>query len=182
MTDSGVGSCHLNLPDNQTLDYLLRTYGQRLVCFAYSITTSAAAAEDAMEDAFAALLVKGGKFRTEEQIRAWLYKTTRNRAVDYLRRHKRDVPLLDVEEVLHGGDLEGSAALNERDETLYRCMQSLPPLYRQVLELCYLEGFDIPQVCRILGKSRKQVYNLLARAKVTLKEKLIQEGISHEDI
>jgi DNA-directed RNA polymerase specialized sigma24 family protein len=51
-----------------------------------------------------------------------------------------------------------------------------------VLLLHYIERFSVQQICTILGKSSKQIYNLLARAKTALKEILIKEGISHEDL
>ena len=51
-----------------------------------------------------------------------------------------------------------------------------------MLQLKYLEGFEGKQICDILGRSAKQVYNLLARAKVALKQQLEREGISYEDL
>ena len=101
MTDFGVSSyCPDPAKDPRVITYLVHTYSDALVRYAYCYVNNATVAEDIMEDAFAALLVKGGKFHNMEQIRAWLYKTVRNRAVDYLRRHKREVPLCDVENVL----------------------------------------------------------------------------------
>ncbi len=181
MTDSGASSYRLNLADPGALEYWVQTLSEPLVRYAYSITQSAAAAEDAMEDAFAALLVKKLRFHSPQQLRAWLYKTTHHKAVDYLRRHSREVPLSDVENVLHSQDTAAHAALRERNRTIYMCMQRLPVQYREVLLLTYFEDFDIPQLCAIMGKSKKQIYNLLARAKVALKELLIQEGISNEE-
>ncbi len=181
MTDSGASSYRLNLADPGALEYWVQTLSGPLVRYAYSIIGSAAAAEDAMEDAFAALLVKKIRFQSPQQLRAWLYKTTQHKAVDYLRRHSREVPLSDVENVLYTQDPADKTALRERNRTLYLCMQRLPVQYRQVLMLTYFEDFDILQVCSIMGKSKKQVYNLLARAKVALKELLIQEGIFNEE-
>ena len=170
------------MTDPHSIENWLRTYGPGLIRYAYTITNSSAGAEDAMEDAFAALLVKGGTFHDEQQLRSWLYKTTRNKAVDFLRRHRREQPLQDVEEVLSADTVEEEALLQERNRRLYLCLQELPLQYREVLELTYLEGFSIEAVCAILRKTKKQVYNLLARAKVSLREKLIREGITHEDI
>lgn len=170
------------MTEPHTVEAWLHTYGPGLIRYAYSITNSSAAAEDAMEDAFAALLVKDGKFHDEQQLRSWLYKTTRNKAVDFLRRHRREQPLEDVENVIGTETMEQGALLQERNRRLYLCLQELPLQYREVLELTYLEGFPIEAVCAILRKTKKQVYNLLARAKVSLREKLIQEGITHEDI
>ena len=181
MTDSGASSYHLNLKEPGALEYWVHTCAEPLVRYAYCIVGSSAAAEDAMEDAFATLLVKGTAFRTPQQLRAWLYKVTRNNAVDYLRRHKRETPLCDVENVLCSSDPESDLILRQRNQSIYVCMQRLPVQYRQVLGLTYFDGFALSQVCSIMGKSKKQVYNLLNRAKVALKELLIQEGITHEE-
>ena len=182
MTDQGVRSYRQNLQDTQVLEQIVRTYSEPLIRYAYSMLGSFAAAEDAMEDAIAALLVKGGAFRSEEHLRGWLYRTTRNKSIDYLRRHKREVPLEDVENVLHTWDAEQNVFLRQRNQSIYRCMQSLPEQYREILVLAYFEGFDVERICAIQRKSAKQVYNLLARAKTSLKEKLMEEGISCEDL
>ena len=182
MTDSGASSYHLNLKDPGALEYWVHTCADSLIRYAYSIVGSSSAAEDAMEDAFAAMLVKGGKFHTPQQLRAWLFKTTHNKAVDYLRHHKREVPLCDVENVLHSSDLETDLIYRQRNDTIYVCMQRLPVQYRQVLVLTYFDEFEISQLCTILGKTKKQIYNLLARAKASLKELLMEEGITHEEL
>lgn len=182
MTDSGASSYRLNLADPGTLEYWVQTLAEPLVRYAYSITGSSTAAEDAMEDAFAALLARRHHFCSPEQIRAWLYKTTHNKAVDHLRHHKREVPLEDVENVLSSPDPASLTALRDRNRTIYLCMQRLPRQYREVLVLTYFEGFSVAEVCRILRKTAKQVYNLLARAKTALKELLLEEGVSNEEL
>lgn len=182
MTDSGASSYRLNLTEPGALEYWVQALAEPLVRYAYSITHASAAAEDAMEDAFAALFAGRRHFRSPQQLRAWLYKTTHNKAVDYLRRHKREVPLSDVENVLSSAGPETHIALLERNRTVYVCMQRLPMQYREVLQLTYFEDFCIADVCAVMHKTPKQVYNLLARAKVALKELLIEEGISHENL
>ena len=135
-----------------------------------------------MEDAFAHLIAKGGEFAQEAAVRAWLYKVVHNKAILYLRRHKKEVPLQDVEQVLSGGSLEADLLRRERNEILYLCLQKLPPDYRQALQLRYLEDFSPAQIARITGQSSKRVYNLLQRGRITLREYLIEEGVSCEDI
>lgn len=182
MTDSGASSYRLNLTDPGVLEYWVQTLAEPLIRYAYSITHSSAAAEDAMEDAFAALLVGKRHFRSPEQLRSWLYKTTHNKSVDYLRRHKREVPLEDVENVLSSPDPESHVALRERNRTIYVCMQRLPWQYREVLVLTYFDNFSVAQVCAVLRRNQKQVYNLLARAKIALKKLLLKEGITSEEL
>ena len=183
MSDFGASSYRRYLANNtETLEMLVHSYSDALVRYAYTYVGSAAAAEDIMEDAFATYLVKKVEFDSKEQIRCWLYKTVRSRAVDYLRRHRREVSLEDMETLLHTPDPAEDLITRERNAALYRSLQSLPRQYRDVLQLHYLDGFAVEQICTILGKSPKQVYNLLARAKTSMKKSLLEEGITHEDL
>ena len=168
--------------DMLTLEQLVYTYSDALVRYAYCYVGSADVAEEVTEDAFAALFVKNKHFETAQQARAWLYKAVRSRAVDYLRLHRRHVPLEDVQEVLSVPGPVEEFIVKERNDAIYRCMQALPQQYRVVLQLQYFDEFDIAQIGKILGKTKKQVYNLLSRAKAALKELLVKEGITSEDL
>lgn len=168
--------------ETDALEVLVTTYSDELVRFAFGYVKSEAAAEDVVSDVFATLFMKAKRFSEEDQLRAFLYKMTRNRAVDYLRRHKRELPLESVEASLSVPGTEGRLLRKERDEALYRCLGQLPRQYREVLELTWFEEFSNEQVASILGKSAKQVYNLRARAKETLRTLLEKEGINREDL
>ena len=168
--------------DRLDLENLIRTYSDGLVRFAYSYVKDSAAAEDVAEDTFATLYVKGKHFRDEAHLRAWLYRVARNKSIDYLRRHRHEVPLSDVENVLQWGDAREDVRRQLRNEALYICLQKLPDQYREVLYLTYWDRFSLQQTGRILGKSPKQIYNLHTRAKTVLRQLLQKEGISHEDL
>lgn len=168
--------------DEGALDQVLITYSDPLVRFAYSVVHDAAAAEDIAAESIAILLTKRRQFRDEGHLRAYLYKVAYSRAMDYLRLHRYFVALEDVENVLGSGDPESGFILQERNITIYRCMQQLPEQYRQVLQLAYFDSFSIPEIIKIVHKSSKQVYNLLSRAKASLKDLLIKEGIFCDDI
>ena len=75
--------------DVTALEELVREYGDALVRFAYCYVKDSAAAEDIMEDAFATLLVRRRHFSECDNLRAYLYKTVRNRCLDYLRKRKK---------------------------------------------------------------------------------------------
>ncbi|MDD6200901.1 MAG: RNA polymerase sigma factor [Firmicutes bacterium] len=168
--------------DPAALEELIRTYSDSLVRFAYGYVRNASVAEDVMEESFAALFVKARRIRDDAHLRAWLYRTVHNKCMDHLRRHRNEVPLSDVENVLSGENTQMDAFRRHRNETVYICIQRLPAQYRDILLLAYFDGFSTEEICRITGKTTKQVYNLHARAKVALKELLQKEGITHEDL
>lgn len=168
--------------DKTALEELVSTYSDELVRFAYTYVKSEAASEDVVSDVFAALFMKGKRFTETDKLRAFLYKMTRNRAIDYLRRHRGELPLEDAESGLSVPGAEESILKKERNAALHRCLGELPRQYREVLELVWFEEFSNEQVATILGKSAKQVYNLRSRAKIALKELLEKEGITREDL
>ena len=183
VAEIGASSYRRFLQGDQTaLAEFISQYSDALVRFAYSFVRNAAVAEDVAAEAMAILYMKSIKFPDEKRMRAYLYKTARNKAMDYLRRHKHEVPLDDVENVLGSGGPEKDTIRRERDEAVYQCLQKLPEDYRQVLHLAYLEGFSIPDVCKVMNKYPKQVYNLLSRARSALKQELQKEGITSEDL
>jgi len=168
--------------DKTALEELVRTYSDALVRFALGYVKDPDVAEDVMEDTFAALYMKAPRLRDEGRLRAYLYRIARNKCMDYLRRHREDIPLEDVENLLSGCDAETDLARKERNRLLYDCIQKLPEQYREVLQLMYFDGFDLVQTGKIMGRNPKQVYNLHTRAKNALRKLLQKEGISYEDL
>jgi len=168
--------------DPEALEELIRTYSDALVRYAFCYVKNSAAAEDIMEEAFVCALLRRKQLAHPDQLKAYLYKTVRNRSVDYLRCHRREVPICDVEHILVCPDAESAVVRGWQNTVLYARMQSLPAQYREVLELSCFEDFSVDQICRIMDKRPKQVYNLLARAKVALRTLLEKEGFTREDL
>lgn len=182
MSDKGYSLYIRHLEgDEQALEALVRLYSDPLIRFAYCYVQNASEAEDIMEDTIVALILKRLRLTSGDALHGYLYKTARNKAIDYLRKH-RCVPLEDVEAVLTVGDAESDVFRRARSQAIYRSMQMLPEQYREVLHLTYFEGFTPAEVSRILRKTPKQVYNLLTRSKNALRDILTKEGITHEEL
>lgn len=181
MTHSGTALYRRYLKgDNAALEALVGMYSDALVRFAYGYVGDTAAAEDVMADTFAALIVKRKEFREEAKFKTYLYRIARNKAIDFLRANKRQLPL--EEQCVRAPSAEEDVFLRERERQLFAFIKTLPSQYAEVLQLYYFEGFSAEQMCCVLKKSRKQVYNLLARARLTLRQIFSKEGISYEDL
>ncbi|MBQ8323118.1 MAG: RNA polymerase sigma factor [Clostridia bacterium] len=179
----GIGSYRRFLQGDETaLEDLMREYSDPLVRFALCFVKDISVAEDVVEDAFATLLFKRRHFSDCENFRAYLYRIVRNKCVDHLRFKKRCVSLEGMENVLVGVDAGLAAETRERNAKLAACIDRLPAQYKEALYLAYFEDCKAEAVSRIIRKSKKQTYNLLARAKAALKELLVKEGISYEDV
>ena len=179
MAQSGM---KIGFQDGISLETIIRTYSDPLVRFACCYVASPDIAEELMEDALTDVLLRDKRFEDEAHLKAYLFKAVRHRCLNFLRFHRKFVPLEDVECALFAGDLEGDVIKKERDRAVFACLQELPLQYRQVLTLAYFDSFSISEICVIMSRSAKQVYNLLNRAKTSLKTSLEKVGITYEDI
>lgn len=168
--------------EKEAFEEIVRTYSDSLVFFSYAIVGDRAAAEDVMMDTFVSLIVKKRQFREERAFKAYLFKTARNKSVDYLRSRKRQISLDSIETLAVQDSLESAVIKSERDKRLYECMLLLPSDYRDALYLVYIEDFSVEETCKVFGKSRKQVYNLLCRAKASLRTLMSKEDLDYGQI
>ena len=67
----------------------------------------------------------------------------------------------------------------ERDQILHFCMDELNPDYRESLYLTYFEGMSYLQAAEVMGKSVKQITNMVYRGKERLRGLLEREGITN---
>ena len=171
--------------DDGGLVELIREYQQGLTVFLCSVTGDMAAAEEIMEDVFFRLAVKKPKFKGRSTFKTWLYAIGRNAALDHAR-HRSRYAEKPVEDYLNGVPSgEGPERDYIREETnraLYRCIGRLNADYRQALMLSYFEELDNAQIADVMKKNKRQVENLLSRARAALKKELEKEGIGHEDL
>ena len=174
--------CRYIKGDEDALNDLVKNCSGALIRFAYCYVPDSTAAEEIVEDAIVALIMKRKQLDSEVAFRSYLFKITKNMAIDYLRKWRKTVPLEDVQNILMTEDMDASYSRRARNELIYIQIQSLPEQYRQILHLTYYEDFSLEQSCKIMGKSMKQVYNLHARAKEALKQRLIKEGLTHEEL
>lgn len=170
--------------DDSALTELIRAYSGGLTDFLTGISGSEALAEELTEEVFFRLVTRRPRFRGEGAFRTWLYSIGRNLALDSLRRQKRlaPEPPEDHPELKAPESPEGDLLRQERALTVRRALANLSPDYRQALELIYFQGFTNEEAARIMRKTRRQMDNLLYRAKKTLAGRLEKEGITHEDL
>lgn len=170
--------------DNSGIAELVEAYRSGLILYINGYVKNIDVAEDIAEDVFVKLIIKKPKFRGESSFRTWLYSIARNLALDRIRRDRRYRTETADETLLCGGftDAETEYVRNERQAIIHRALDRINPDYRQVIYLSYFERFSNGEIGVILKKSKRQVEQLLYRAKASLKRELEKEGISGEDL
>ena len=101
----------------------------------------------------------------------------KNIAVNYMKKHKKSKlsSLDDYFYLSDETDIEAEYTKSEDKANLNRAIQRLKPEYAQVLHLIFFEELDNPQAARIMGKTNRQISDLIYRAKNALKAELGKE-------
>ena len=178
--------------DEGGLEALITLYQHGLLRFIYGYVHDIALAEDIFTDVFMTLYCNKHAFRVQDEgtLKSYLYKIARNKALNALRKRKRrketsldglienGVELFQNANAFHLFDFHDADFHLEKTEqatALHAALNTLPSDYTEVLILRYFEDLPPEKIAKITKRTPKQVYNLLARAKTALKEKLSTE-------
>lgn len=164
--------------DKDAIDEIIRDYKDGLVYFLYSIIGDMGQAEEAAIDTFVKLYVDKPTFKGKCSFKTWLYTIGRNKAFDIRRKFSKfsSVSLDDAFDISDEENIEQKVIDDERRSDLRRLISKLKPEYSQVLYLIFFEDFKNDEAAEIMKKSRKQITDLLYRAKNALKKEIEKEG------
>ncbi|SFD01138.1 RNA polymerase sigma-70 factor, ECF subfamily [Chitinophaga sp. CF118] len=142
--------------------------------FAEQIILDKPAAEDVVTDVFIKLWEKRGSFNTEENIKAFLYISTKNACRNILK-HKSHIKKYEesTKYPIYQEDLVLDKILfTEVYWTLYNAIEKLPNQCQNVLKMSYLEQMKNQEIADKLNISINTVKTQKARALLLLRKKL----------
>lgn len=126
-------------------------------------------------------------FQGNSSFSTWVYRLASNACIDFLRKRKRrqqgEAPLsLDDEEAPlpqpadPRGTPEDELERRELRRAVERGLQALPEHHRQVLIMRELSGLSYQEIGAVLNLDLGTVKSRIARARMALKNILVQEG------
>jgi RNA polymerase sigma factor (sigma-70 family) len=142
-------------------------------------------AEDIVQDVLirAHDALRAGK--APDELRPWLYRLTRNRAIDEVRRARWGADALDDEAVVVADDRQDPEAVLRRRETMRRLVDDLadlPVRQRTALLARELDGHSPEQVAAQLGVSVPAAQMLATRARENLLKARAAHEADHDEI
>lgn len=169
--------------DESAFEAMFRAYAAPLCDFAMYFTRSREQATEVVHDVFLLVWARRDRLDVRTNLRAYLYRATRNRALEVRRRDtffRRWVERTTVEQA---DDESARLAPTpheqfERDEqaaALRRAIDALPERRRMVLLLRWRDGMRNEQVAELMGISVKTVENQITQALRTLREQLFHD-------
>ena len=157
------------------LEDAMEQYQSALLRYATRVLNSEDAAQDVVQEAFIRLHGNMEKIaRRGVQLKGWLFRTTHNVAVDYIRKESR-------RRLLHQNQAEElepqEVGTDDRQALVLQHLGVLKPKEREVLVLRLQEGMSYKEIAEILKRSEGYVGTLIHTATKKLTQSLRQAGV-----
>jgi len=165
-------------PTSATLSFeeVIENYKNTVYSIALTHTGNKADAEDVFQDVFLIYFKKAKQFADEEHRKAWLIRTTLNRAKKTSSSlWKKRSTTLDESVATSSSSGNNWQFSLERQNDVFAAMRTLPETYRTVLHLFYFEDLPTAQIAELVGTKESTLRVQLKRARELMREKLSQD-------
>ena len=181
-TDNDIW-CAFNKGNEAAFNYIYRIYAPKLFQYGGQFSNDEGMLQDCIQNIFIDLRRKRGHLQEVNNIKAYLYKTTRREVLRNIKRLKRSpINSLVYEdklfpiEICHETKLIQQEYEMERKEKIESAMNLLTPRQRQAILLLYEDGMNFKEISEVMEFSevksaRKIIYRALASLKLIIKNR-----------
>lgn len=177
--DNGASSYRRFLNgDESAFEDIMKELFRGLVFFIDGFVHDTHAAEDIAIDTFSDLVVHRHRYNFKVTLKTYLYMVGRSRALDYIK-HRKVIEFTELSELQTVADdevLEETVLKSEQKRRTHAALAKLPRDMREVVHLIYFDEMTYEEAAKVMRKNRKQVDNLLYRAKKELRVILGKDG------
>ena len=171
--DNGASSYRRFLDgDESAFDDIMKELFDNLVFFIDRYVHDIHAAEDIAIDAFSDLVVNKYRYNFKVTLKTYVFMLGRSRALNYIKHRKiiNYVELTDTDDVASEYEmLEKIILEDERKRIINNALDFLSDDMRVAIHLIYFEDLSYDEAAKVMKKNRKQIDNLLYRAKKELR-------------
>lgn len=166
--------------ERKALHDIYALYLRPLCFFTEQLTGDTMAAEDIVSDCFIQAFHRKADFPTLGQLKAFLYTSARNAALNYLKAQKRHD---DVHHSIEQSadrltpDAEAAYIKAEAMQAIYDEIEKLPPQCRQVVRLSVIDGKRPQEIAEELNIAYQTVLNQKAKGVGLLRTALLKNKL-----
>lgn len=178
MTDEELLDCFLARGDDGAFAALVRRHGRMVMGVCKRVLSCREDAEDAFQATFLALARKAATVKKRESLSCWLYgvayRTALKGKIMTVRRVIRENGYREQSRE----EPEAERVWKDVGPVLDQELNQLAEKYRDLIVLCDLEGKSLKTVARELGCPEGTLSSRLSRARMLLKDRLTQRGLT----
>jgi RNA polymerase sigma-70 factor (ECF subfamily) len=149
--------------DRQAMQKLVERWQKRLWQHAYRLTADTEAAWDITQQSWMGIIKGLRRLHDAANFKAWAYKITTNKSIDWIRRSKA-VKQISIEEI------QDQEHKEQKDTGIKELLEKLDMRRRAVISLYYFERLSIPEISTALNIPKGTVKSRLDRARKELKK------------
>lgn len=158
----------------KSLEKLFYQFQPALVAYANRVVYNEEDAREIVQDVFLGIWKNRDKLDLNEGLKAYLYRATRNRAINYLNRKKEET--VELEAVSYGlstgVESEERIYAEEMKAIIFDEVNQLPTRCKAIFLLSRQEGLSYKEIAEKLDVSTKTVENQIGIALKRLKERV----------
>ena len=164
--------------DGDAFGEIVAIYKDNLIFFINRYVHNIAVAEELAQDVFVEILLHKRRYNFKASLKTYIFTIGRNLAVSYVRKcaRKPECAYEFIENEQDAVSLEDEFLKEEEKRRLHEALGTIADDYSTALHLVYFEGMSNEQVGRVMKKNKKQVENILYRAKKALRKELEKEA------
>ncbi|MBK1439354.1 sigma-70 family RNA polymerase sigma factor [Parapedobacter sp. ISTM3] len=164
--------------DERILSAYFDRYARGLLLFAYRMVGDDSIAEELVQDAFLKLWEARERLESEAHLKSFLYLTTRNACIDYLKgignRLRAASGELKEELLQADSDLLARMIHAETLQLIYAAIKRLSPTQQRVFKLTFIDGLSTEEIGAELGMNSNAVF--IARSKALARLQKLFKG------
>ena len=178
--DNGASSYRRFLDgDESAFDDIIDEYKDNLIFFIERFVHDLSAAEDIAIDVFSDLLAYKSRYNFKVQLKTYLFMIGRSKALNYIK-HRDKFCMVDYEdaesELIYKDNVEDKILADETKQIVNNALNKIPEEMREVIHLIFFEELSYDEAAKVMKKNKKQIDNLLYRAKKELRAIIGKEG------
>ena len=169
--------------DQRAFAEIVELYKDKLYHLGYRMTGNRQEAEDVVQETFLRVFNNLDRYDENQKFSTWIYRIATNLCIDRLRKRK-NVYSLDAESGDHEG-LDGYSMLPSDDRTpeselmlsetqrvIHEAMETLPPKYKSVMVLRYMQDLSLQEISDVLDMPVTTVKTRVHRGREFMRKKL----------
>lgn len=177
----------MNPKDNE-LNKWIELYSQPLLERALYLLSDKEDAMDIVQEVFITAHSGYHTFQSKSEPLTWLYNILRNKVADFYRKKYKAPQTISLSHffdetgfwidgnVLNSWDDETDNLINNEifNNTLENCLDNLPPKWKLLVKLYYIQEKKAIEVCQEIGLTTTNLWKILQRSRLQLRECLEQ--------
>lgn len=165
-------------------------FGDDLYSYALKFISQTDVAENLVQETFLAALKSQALFAGKSSQKTWLIGILKNKIIDYFRSKYKEIPvsqLIEEDATIEGFFDSQTGHLNQEPKpwelnptellenkefwsSFNDCLSHLPEKTAQAFSLREIEAMDSKEICKVLGISPTNLWILLHRARIQLRQ------------